>query len=272
VNGRTLTSRLGVGGRRLWRLARNPVEGAARVHERVVERRARWRPEQAYAPEGDWESRLHELLGSPTPCAEVVGFQDEWTAMVQDLEQRGIVVGRGAYGGWDDADPALARTAWCLVRHLRPERVVETGVGRGLTSRIVLGALARNGEGRLWSVDLPPALTPRLRRETGAAVPNELRERWTYVKGSSRRRLPGLTAKLRPIDVFIHDSMHTTRNVLFELATAWDALRPGGLMLVDDVSLNRGFELFTREVGEDMAVLLGTSDDGKRALGVIARR
>jgi len=71
-------------------------------------------------------------------------------------------VGRGTYGGWDDADPAFARAAWCLARHLRPQHVVETGVGRGVTSRAVLEALERNGHGHLWSMDLPPALSQAL--------------------------------------------------------------------------------------------------------------
>ena len=263
---------LGHGGRRLWRLARNPIEGTARVGERMLERHSGWRAEDAYVADDDWESHLHELLGVPEPCPERAAFESEWAAAVELLAHRGIVVGRGAYGGWDDADPALARATWCLVRHLRPERVVETGVGRGLTSRIVLAALERNCRGRLWSIDLPPALTPRLKSQIGAAVPTELRSRWTYVKGSSRRRLPQLARELRTIDLFVHDSMHTTRNVLFELETAWEALRPGGAMLVDDVSLNRAVALFTSRAAEAVHVLVASSDDGERMLGLIARR
>jgi hypothetical protein len=240
--------------------------------ERVSERRAGWRPEDAYVVEHDWELRLHELLGVPVPCPERQAFETEWAATVGSLERRGVIIGRGAYGGWDDADPALARTAWCLVRHLRPERVVETGVGRGLTSRTVLAALERNDTGRLWSIDLPPAFTPRLQRQTAAAVPPELRARWTYVEGASRRRLPRLTTELGRIDLFIHDSMHTTRNVLFELEMVWTALRPGGAMLVDDVNLNRAFELFTARAGEELHAFVGSSDDAERLLGVIVRK
>jgi hypothetical protein len=267
-----LPTRVGESGRRLWRLARNPIEGAAHVSERMSERRSGWRPENVYVADDEWESRLHELLGAPVPCSEASAFEPEWTAMVESLARRNVLIGRGAYGGWDDADPALARTAWCLVRHLRPERVVETGVGRGLTSRMVLAALECNESGGLWSIDLPPALTPSLRRQTGAAVPPELRSRWTYVEGSSRRRLPALTTELGAIDLFIHDSMHTTRNVLFELEMVWTALRPGGAMLVDDVNLNRAFELFTARAGEELHAFVGSSDDAERLLGVIVRK
>jgi hypothetical protein len=49
----------------------------------------------------------------------------------------------------------MARTAWTVVRHLRPERVVETGVARGVTTAVLLQAMERNGYGALWSIDLP---------------------------------------------------------------------------------------------------------------------
>jgi Methyltransferase domain len=258
-------------GRRGWGLARNPVEGVARVRERLGERRIDWRPERAYRPDEAWESRLHELLDASWPCPEALEVRHRWGMIIDSLLAQGLAVGRSAYGGWDDGDSALARVAWCLTRHLSPGRVVETGVARGLTSRVVLEALELNGDGRLWSIDLPPALEPKLQRETGAAVPRRLRKRWTYVRGSSRRRLPGLVAELHEIDLFIHDSMHTARNVLFELGTAWDAVRTGGVILVDDVDLSRGFELFTARHRSDGQVLIGRSDDGNRLLGLIRK-
>jgi predicted O-methyltransferase YrrM len=271
MTGQRPASTLARQGRRLWRLARNPIEGAARVRERFAERSQGWRPEDTYEADRELEAHLHELIGAEWPCAETPAFQAEWTEIVTRLAQHGMVVGRGAYGGWDDADPALARIAWCLVRHRRPETVVETGVGRGLMTATILAALERNDSGLLWSVDLPPALAPSLRRQTGAAVPQELTKRWTYVSGSSRRRLPPLTRELETIDLFVHDSMHTTRNVLFELETAWAVLRPGGAILVDDVSLNRAFAIFTRDRADAVRAIVGRSDDGERLLGVIVR-
>jgi hypothetical protein len=270
--GPSRTSKLRYGGRRLWGLARNPIEGCARVRERLAERHVGWRPETAYRVEQDWESRLHDLLGASWPCCEVREFPCRWEAFVDSLLEQGLTVGRGAYGGWDDADPALARVAWCLARHLRSQRVVETGVGRGVTSRTVLEALEQNGDGHLWSIDLPPPLAPALLRQTGIAVPARLRPRWTYVRGSSRRRLPSLVTELEVIDLFIHDSMHTTRNLFFELETVWPAVRAGGLILVDDVNLNRGLEIFTERHGRDLRGLVGISDDGERLLGLIQKK
>lgn len=77
------------------------------------------------------------------------------------------------------------------------------------------------------------------------AVGGRYADRWSYIEGSSRLHLPKLLAKLGQIDLFIHDSMHSERNVRFELDRAWAALRPGGAMVVDDIDANRGFQSFT---------------------------
>jgi len=194
-----------------------------------------------------------------------------WENIHDELRARGIVTGRGEYAGWDDSDPALARATWCLVRHLRPQRVIETGVGRGLTSRMVLQAMERNGRGHLWSIDKPPPLAPSLQRQIGAAVPFELRANWTYIRGSSRQRLARLVGQLKGIDLFIHDSAHTRHNVVFELETAWPMLHPGGAALVDDIDLSRGFERFVDTHHDEAQSLIGVSDDAERLLGVVAK-
>lgn len=89
----------------------------------------------------------------------------------------------------------------------------------------------------------------------GIAVGNRFANRWTYIKGSSRRRLPGLLSELGQIDLFIHDSLHSERNVRFEMELAWAALRPGGALVVDDVDANWGFWSF-REVFSDQESMI----------------
>lgn len=78
-----------------------------------------------------------------------------------------------SFGPYNDGDAGLVRAVWSLIRHLRAEWVVETGVAHGFTSRFILQALASNRAGRLWSIDLPP-LNPGLRQQVGIAVPKEL--------------------------------------------------------------------------------------------------
>jgi hypothetical protein len=149
--------------------------------ERVVEQAVAWwdlrRGAMHYNPVETWDEGLERLLGTPFPPDPT--FDDVWGAVVRELRLRGLRVGRGVFGGWDDADVRLGRLAWELTRRLRPVSVVETGVARGLTTRVLLEALERNGGGRLWSIDRPPLTTPELATETGAAVPVALRHRWS---------------------------------------------------------------------------------------------
>jgi predicted O-methyltransferase YrrM len=138
------------------------------------------------------------------------------------------------------ADSLLARCCYLACRLLKPAMVVETGVAYGVSSAFVLKALEENGHGRLHSVDLPP-----LRRETerfwGIVVPEALRGRWKLHRGSSTRVLPGLLEGLGEVDLFVHDSLHTYRNMRREFETVWPRLRTGGVILADDVERNAAF-------------------------------
>jgi predicted O-methyltransferase YrrM len=138
------------------------------------------------------------------------------------------------------ADSLFARCCYLACRILKPAIIVETGVAYGVSSAFLLKALEENGRGILHSVDLPP-----LRRESerfwGIAVPDALRGRWELHRGSSRRVLPGLLEGLGEADLFVHDSLHTYRNMRREFETVWPRLRTGGVMLADDVERNRAF-------------------------------
>jgi len=198
-----------------------------------------------YGAAADWRARLHAGLGVPSPCPALASFDDLWEKMITDLAGAGLRVGLASYGGWNDGDHAFSEAIWCIVAHIRPQRVVETGVAHGLTSRIILQGLQANGVGRLWSIDLP-AVDSVLHHEIGIAVPDGLRSRWTYVSGTSRQRLPHLLNELGTIDLFVHDSLHTGRNTRFELDSAWPVIRPGGVAVVDDVDHSLAFDAFVR--------------------------
>jgi Methyltransferase domain len=212
-----------------------------------------------YRVEEDYGRAFHDLLGLPWPCDELDHFHEIWNDIEADLASLGLAYGRWTYGEYSDADPALGAVTWCAVRHLRPQKVVETGVARGVTSRLILEALSLTGQGHLWSVDLPHPLRPELHHETASAVSSENRDRWTYVRGSSRRQLPSLVSRLEKVDMFVHDSLHTARNMRFELRTVWPAMDRGGLVLVDDVD-NQAFRDFVLESGNPPSVVMQSAD------------
>jgi hypothetical protein len=233
--------------RMLGAVVQHPLEAWTALVDRSSARLAGRRRRPQHRPDADWESRLHALTGISPESAVVSEFWDLWPRVMDLLGANGIHAGPESFGSWNDGDAGLTRAIWCLVRQLKPRHVVETGVAHGVTSRFSLEALDRNGEGRLWSIDLQ-SLDPALRSQVGIAVDSRLADRWTYIGGSSRRKLPRLLAQLGEIDLFVHDSLHSERNVRFELARAWPVLRPGGAIVVDDIDINEAFWSFTRSI------------------------
>lgn len=216
----------------------NPPEFVARMRGQIEVRVDALRPPQTVRPTGDWWRELHNLLGSAsTSCDRCAGFEDIWEGLKGELVGTRHEAGRRYDGGI-----GLARGAFAATRHLRPDVVLETGVARGITSRIILEALEINGEGRLISIDLPPLND--WRDEAAIAVPEQKRERWTLLCGTSRQLLPKVLRKTGPVPLFVHDSLHTTGNMLFEFDLAWRNLRSGGLMLADDIEDSSAFAKF----------------------------
>jgi len=159
---------------------------------------------------------------------------------------------RPASASMHDADAGLADFCYVICRALRPRVVVETGVGSGVTTSFILQALAANGEGHLWSIDLPPIGAEQF---AGSFVPQPLRSRWTLLRGRSRDLLPQLLADLPAPDVFLHDSLHTTRNMTFEFQAAWQKMNAGAVLLSDDIHMSKAFARFVndKQVGLSLA-------------------
>ena len=151
-----------------------------------------------------------------------------------------------------------------LLRDLRPQVAVETGVCNGVSTAFLLLALEDNGEGELHSIDLPEVAGEEYEqgtfwdgkggavippgKEPGWMVPTELRDRWHLLLGRSQDELPPLLERLGSIDFFMHDSEHSYECMSFEFRAAWDALREGGVLVADDVNVNSAWVEFVREV------------------------
>jgi len=95
------------------------------------------------------------------------------------------------------------------------------------------------------------------------------RRRWSYIEGSSRRRLPALIRSLARVDLFIHDSLHTVRNMRFEMEQTLKALARGGIMIVDDMSTHQAFANFARDFPSLETAVCPHSDRAESFFGLV---
>jgi hypothetical protein len=150
------------------------------------------------------------------------------------------ISGEGPFRLMHNADFTLARLCYIACRILRPKTVLETGVAYGVTSAFILKALEINGAGLLHSIDLPP-LGHNADRFVGALIPESLTDRWCLHRGTSKRVLPALLGELARVDCFVHDSLHTYKNIWAEFHAVFPYLARPAVVLADDIGDNAAF-------------------------------
>lgn len=168
----------------------------------------------------------------------------------------------GKYPGNWGVEVAHARFLYALVRKVRPEVFLETGVANGLSSYLILSAMKSNSFGKLVSVDI--------RNDVGQLVAPTLKDRWELVilgEGNAPRKVEKVIERYRPLDVFFHDSAHTYRAQSREFRQAWVSLRGKGYLLSDDVDSSYAFLDFAKSVGVHPTVLVGV----QRVLGSLRK-
>ncbi len=189
----------------------------------------------------DWKGALLELqerfgraAGSVLEEPALREVEEDTRRLLKNIRERDPFNPRWA------VDSVLARCCYLMCRLLKPDVVVETGVAYGVSSAFVLTALEVNGRGVLHSVDLPP-LRHEYEKFWGIAVGGASRGRWRLHRGASGRVLPRLLEEVEPVDLFVHDSLHTYRNMRREFEEVWPRLRAGGALVADDVERSRAF-------------------------------
>ena len=130
-------------------------------------------------------------------------------------------------------------TLYGLTRWQRPTVVVESGGFVGMSSAFILKAFVDEGltTAKLYSIEWDADC------EQGALVPDELQPQFVPLRGKvedfvKRDQLPA------SIDMFLHDSSHSYRHMLWEFREFWGRLRDRGLLVSHDVNLNAAFPEF----------------------------
>jgi predicted O-methyltransferase YrrM len=193
---------------------------------------------------------------------DITPFAEERAAAELESQVRSSIGSLESHAPFDiahNADLALARLAYALARVIRPAIIVETGVGYGVSTAFLLQALRMNGAGALHSVDLPP-LANDADEFVGYLVPVGLRDRWILHRGSARRVLPGVLRAAGAVDLFLHDSLHTRRHMLWEFNTVRPFLGRSAVLLSDDVGRNTAFSDWVRSAAPRLSLTLYEPD------------
>jgi predicted O-methyltransferase YrrM len=156
--------------------------------------------------------------------------------MKEMIRRRDACGSEGVMGALDCA------TLYGLTRWLRPAVVVESGGFIGMSSAFILKAFAdeKLATAKLYSIELSPEC------DHGALIPDELRstsDGFVPMRGKAedflkRNEIPSV------IDMFLHDSSHSYRHMLWEFRQFWPRLRDGGLLVSHDVQMNAAFPEF----------------------------
>jgi predicted O-methyltransferase YrrM len=153
--------------------------------------------------------------------------------MAEMMRRRDRHGSQGLMGALDCA------TLYALTRWHRPAVVVESGGFVGLSAAFILQALADEGltKARLYSIESSGDC------EMGALIPDQLRPQFVPLRAKVEDvvrgdKLPG------SIDMFLHDSSHRYRHMMWEFQEFWPRLRDGGLLVSHDVHMNAAFPKF----------------------------
>lgn len=191
----------------------------------------------------EFDSYIDEIRSNEIFNSDVIG-------KLKSFEQR--LKKNGLYTGTVNEMQGLL--IYAMIRALKPDTVLETGVASGLSSSCILLALDKNKKGELYSIDLPweedsesfawATMIPK-GCVSGWLIPDKLRYRWILKLGRSCDVMPSLLTELKGVDIFLHDSDHSYECMIFEYEKAWPYIRQGGVLLSHDIELNNAFADFS---------------------------
>ena len=147
---------------------------------------------------------------------------------------------------------------YAIIREHQPNLIIESGIGRGATSTFILTALQKNGKGKLISIDKDA--------DAGPLVFNGLKLNWDKRIGKTSDILPTIDTS---IDIFLHDSLHTYDNMLFEFEWANQHMPSGGIIMSHDIGTNNSLYDFARKINKPVQYLHTTKN--RYGVGVIVK-
>ena len=193
-----------------------------------------------------WQRRLENPSQMESSATSFYAMWDAVARFAQEIRASEftteMIRRRDTYGSEGVMGALDCATLYGLTRWLRPAVVVESGGFIGMSSAFILKAFAdaNLAATKLYSIEWSEDC------EQGALIPDELRSAsggFVPMRGKvedflKRDQLP------ESIDMFLHDSSHSYRHMLWEFRQFWPRLRDGGLLVSHDVQMNAAFPEF----------------------------
>lgn len=197
--------------------------------------------ESLAVPHGDALAKLNaELWQEASSYEQKLRLETEqsWGAQISSLG-----------GGGDVA------ALYFLTRFRKPAVVVETGVAAGWSSRAILDALTMNGNGMLYSSDLPYVWSVDGQFPFAPLVPNRLRSNWFVSTAGDRKALPAIRSRINQIDLLHYDSDKTYAGRQFAVECLRSMFNDETILVMDDIQNNVYFRDYCDKRGLKPLVL-----------------
>jgi predicted O-methyltransferase YrrM len=161
-------------------------------------------------------------------------------------------------------DGANVQLLYNLAEYIKAQRIIETGVCKGASSKVLLTSL-KNRDGRMISTDIP---IPEQWVVSGEMVPAPLRKNWTIFQQPDVTGLPRALKDMPVIDMCYYDSDKSYAGRIFGYDLLWHALRDDGIFISDDIDDNNAFKDFCETINKQPLI----AESNGRYVGVIVKK
>jgi predicted O-methyltransferase YrrM len=167
--------------------------------------------------------------------------------------------------------PGDLNILYSIAEHLKAQNVVETGVAYGWSSLAILLSISRRKGSLLVSTDMP---YPNLNndRYVGCVVPSELKQHWRLIPLADKDALPKALKQFHQIDMCHYDSDKSYGGRMWAYSRLWNALRPGGCFISDDIGDNVGFRDFCNQIGINPIITQSPTTTGLKYVGILFKK
>ena len=157
-----------------------------------------------------------------------------------------------------------------LAQALDAETVLETGVACGWSTLSILLSMNERRKGSLVSVDMP-FFGVTNEEDIGCVVPDNLRERWTLLPYADREGIPKALKHLPHLDFCHYDSDKSYEGKSWAFPVLWEALKPKGTLVSDDVSDNLAFKHFCVKLDMTPTIIHTFDTKAEKHIGILVK-